>query len=189
MKAAIGITAAVMLGGLGFYLLRPAQHPDVAKPRSEPANPPTSTVNDPIEVFQKAFWKRPGMNDKVLHAERREWADGECVKRWQWFIAVEPSPELVKHLREDNAFSLVPAAPVPSIPGAPAWFAFQPKEFEVFRLPHGNMRVLFSTTKPLVLATDSGGGFQTGLPEVVPPGQKGQATSGRIPLTSPPVSR
>jgi hypothetical protein len=189
MKAATGIAAAVLLGGLGFYLLKPAQPPGGAMPPALSVDPPTSTLNDPVEVFQKAFWKRPGTNDKILHAERREWADGQGVKRWQWFIAVEPSPELVRHLREDNAFSLVPAAAVPPIPDAPAWFGFQTGEFEAFHAPRGNMRVLFSTTKPLLLATDSGGGFQSGVPEEAPPGQKGQTTSGRIPLASPPTSR
>jgi hypothetical protein len=189
MKAAIGIAAAVMLGGLGLYLLVAARPPDVAKSPALPANPPTSTLDDPVEVFQKAFWKRPGTHDKILHAERREWADGQGVTRWQWFIVVEPSTELVKHLREENAFSLVPAAAVPALPDAPAWFAFQPGAFEVFQAPQGNMRVLFSRKKPLLLATDSGGGFQSGAPEATPPGQGGQTTSGRIPLTSPPSSR
>lgn len=29
------------------------------------------------------------------------------LAKWQWFIVVQPSPELVKYLRDDNAFGLV----------------------------------------------------------------------------------
>ena len=34
--------------------------------------PPTSTVTDEVEVFQKAFWKRPTPEDRILHARLKQ---------------------------------------------------------------------------------------------------------------------
>jgi hypothetical protein len=118
------------------------------------------------------------------------------VSKWQWFLVVEPAPALVKHLREDNAFSLVPATTVSAIPEAPAWFAFKPGDVEILQGPNGNMRLFFSKTKRLLHATGSGGGFHPGATESAkpaepPPAATGRhgpprAATGRLPLTSPP---
>ncbi|MFT4640024.1 MAG: hypothetical protein ACI8T1_003349 [Verrucomicrobiales bacterium] len=120
---------------------------------------------DAIEVFQRAFWKRPTPHDKILHAERREWSDSDGTEQWQWFIVVEPSPELLKHLREDNAFGLSVAgtAPIPS--AAPSWFTFEQDDVDILQAPRGNMRLFFSKAKDLLYATDTGGVFRPGVSE------------------------
>lgn len=192
MKAFVSAAVIVMAAALGLFLISrdhgahdshqsPASHP------SRPAEPPTATLTDASEVFQKAFWKRPTAGDQILHAERREWADSDGVQRWQWFIAVKPSAELVKHLRDDNAFNLVPATSSTRSPDAPDWFRFVPAEVTILHAPGGNMRLAFSKQDNLLYATDSGGGFQPGAPAPVKPLQSQQATStGRLPTTPPP---
>lgn len=196
MKAFVVVTAAVAAGTLGLLLISPRDQGSREAHESHESHkshePPTTTITDFTEVFQRAFWKRPAADDRILHAERREWSDTAGVKRWQWFIAVEPSSQLVKYLRDDNAFSLTPAAVVPEMVEAPAWFAYRAADVDVLQAPHGNMRLLFSKSKRLLLATDSGGGFHPGVPEPVKPAagspSPGQATTGRLPVTSPPTS-
>ncbi|MFT5191293.1 MAG: hypothetical protein ACI9DF_006049 [Verrucomicrobiales bacterium] len=60
------------------------------------SKPESPTVADEaaIEVFQRAFWKRPTSEDKILHAERREWTGDDGQLQWHWFLVVELSPEL-----------------------------------------------------------------------------------------------
>jgi hypothetical protein len=187
MKGYIGVGAVALLVGLGIYLASPAKAPRPAKiPSRQSAGLPASTSSDPAEIFQKAFWKRPAADDKILHAERREWSDTAGVSKWQWFLVVEPAPALVKHLREDNAFSLVPATTVSAIKEAPAWFAFNPNDVEILQAPNGNMRLFFSKTKRLIYATGSGGGFQPGIPEAAKSAASPPAATGRLPLTPPP---
>ena len=60
-----------------------------------------------MKVFRRAFWRTPAAEDRILHAERREWADDEGVARWDWFLEVEPSAELRNWLQQDNPFALV----------------------------------------------------------------------------------
>ena len=67
-----------------------------------------SVQNDPVKIFQRACWASPTSEDTILHAERREWSDAEGVLKWEWFLVVEPSPALLKRLRDDNVFGLVP---------------------------------------------------------------------------------
>ena len=194
MKKLVIASLAVLLGGLCYYAVFRESVINEAYSthksyESYLLDPPTSTQSDPSEVFQKAFWKRPTANDKILHAERREWADSAGVKRWQWFIKVEPSPDLVRYLREDNAFSLVPVATVSSISDSPAWFQFKPEDVEALAAPQGKMQLFFSKSKPLLYATDRGGGFRAGAPEAVPSVPIEKAAGGRIPVTSPPTSR
>lgn len=169
MKALRGLLALALLAGLGVFVATrwpsPAPVP-VPAPASPTAAPPTTTLLDPVAVFQRAFWQRPSAADRILHAERREWATAAGVQKWQWFLVVEPSPGLVKHLRDDNAFSLMSAATAPSIHSAPPWFTFPPEEFDVLIAPHGNLRLCFSRTQSLLYASDDGGGFLPGTPEV-----------------------
>jgi hypothetical protein len=152
------------------------------------ADPPSSILNDAAMVFQKAFWKRPSAGDNILHAERREWKDGDVIRKWQWFISVEPSPELLKYLREDNAFRLSTAPSVPVITGAPDWFTVDPADTEALQAPGGQMRLFFSKSKRVLFATDSGGGFRQGAPELEAPVPATQSASiGRLPQTPPPT--
>lgn len=160
-----------------------------ASPVIEPPPPQSSAAVkiDPAEVFRRAFWQPPGAGDKILHAERREWSDSDGVKKWQWFLVVEPSPELVKYLREDNAFGLVPTLTIPAIADAPAWFAVRREEVDGLRAPHGYLHLFFDKTKLLLHATSSGVGFRPGASEAVKTTPPVQAPGGRLPPVPPPT--
>ena len=183
------IAAALGLAGLA-YLLVPGKSPPPA-PADPPVNQrppsPAAVTIDPAEVFQRAFWQRPGPGDHILHAERREWTDPAGVKNWQWFLVVEPSPGLVKYLRQDNAFGLVPVPEVPEITDAPPWFAVRPDEVDVLQAPHGNLNLFFSKTQRLLHATSSGTGFRPGAPEAAKAAPPAQAPIGRLPTSAPPT--
>ena len=147
--------------------------------------PPTLTLNDAEEIFKKAFWRRPSPADQIQQAERHEWRDADGLERWQWFMVVSASPELIKYLRDDNAFGLVPASAVPVISEAPAWFRFKPEDFNVLQARHAGMRLMFSKSDNTLYATDSGRGFTKGAPEP-PPATQGAQAPGRIPSSPPP---
>jgi hypothetical protein len=149
-----------------------------------PADPPTRILTDAAEIFKTAFWKRPSSGDKIIHAERREWEDAEGIQKWEWFIEVNPSPELVTHLKTNNAFGLRKNVPIGDIQHPPDWFSVDPQHFEI--IGSGNMRLCFSPDNSLLYATDAGGGFRAGRPEAEKPVPGKLSPSGRLPLTSPP---
>lgn len=146
---------------------------------------PTDTVTDSERIFERAFWRRPGNDDHIQHAERHEWRDADGLERWQWFLVVSASTELIQYLRDDNAFGLVPASSAPVVSEAPGWFRFKPEDFTVLRASHGGMCLMFSKSDNTLYATDSGRGFTKGAPEP-PPTAQGAQSPGRIPSTPPP---
>lgn len=150
-------------------------------------SPPTHTLTDATEVFQKAFWKRPTERDRILHAERREWADAGGVQRWQWFIKVDPSPELVQHLITDNAFSLA-ARKEFTLPDAtsPAWFPATTDKSTLLTGRSGSFILLWDKEANVICATDSGGGFHAGAPEPLKPEPDSSVAVGRLPNSPPP---
>jgi len=152
---------------------------------AEDSEPPTKTVTDTVEIFKRAFWRRPAPEDEILHAERQEWSDAEGLQRWRWFLVVKASPALVKSLREENAFGLLPSESVPPPGDAPGWFAFQPENFELLQSPDRSMHLFFSISDNTLYATAAGRGFTRGAPEAPPPVQAASAP-GRLPTTSPP---
>lgn len=188
MKAAVIVTTVLALGWLGWFLASPtsglADRPDLSDLAD--SAPPTTTLTDPAAVFQKAFWKRPTANDKILHAERREWADGAGVQKWQWFIAVKPSAELVQHLIADNAFSLTRTDRRGPAAERPGWFPESADDHEVFASASGTFTLLRDRNTGLLYATDSGGGFRPGAPEPVLAPAVQTASAGRLPTTPPP---
>ena len=190
MKAFIVVAVVASLVGLGFYLVPSANVSQPIKALPKPAaDPPKVTQTDPVEIFQKAFWKRPTAEDKILHAERREWSNSDGVRKWQWFIVVEPSCGLVKYLRDENAFSLTSSTKFPVLRDLPEWFSIAPAAVDFMKSPNDNLCLFFSKTKRLLHATGSGGGFHPGArapdkPEVAAP-----APTGRLPLTPPPKPR
>jgi hypothetical protein len=186
MKPFLLIGAAAAVIGIAAYCLTPRETGSNKSPAAVAFKGPrpTTTNTNPTEVFQRAFWKHPSPADQILHAERREWAGGEGVKRWQWFIVVEASPELMKHLRQDNAFGLIPAESLGIVENPPEWFT--PPPADVFRAPNGNLRLAFSKTKPLLYAMDMGGGFASGAPEPMKEMPADTAPAGRLPKTPPP---
>ena len=183
-KLAFSLLTTVAVCG-GLLLLRTGTpgnpHTPVAK-----ASPPTSTTTDSAAVFQKAFWKRPVANDKILHAERREWKDAGGVTKWQWFVAVQPSASLRKHLLEDNAFRLVRAGSAKLQSEAPDWFAFTEAETESWQSTAGGMQLWFSSGENLLYAAGDGGGFQAGAPERASVARESLAQTGRLSFTPPP---
>jgi hypothetical protein len=135
-------------------------------------------------VFQKAFWKRPTPEDQILHAERREWQDKDGLSKWQWFIAVKPSPALVDHLITDNAFMLTASrSGGRQHAEVPEWFPTEAPQ--VLTNPSGSFRILWDKKANLLHATDSGSGFGPGAPE---PARVVTVTQpeGRLPTTPPP---
>jgi hypothetical protein len=147
--------------------------------------PPSLTKTDAEEIFKKAFWRNVAADDEILDAVRHEWSDEGGLLRWQWFLAVKASPGLITYLRDDNAFGLMPASPVPPGSEAPAWFRFDPGEVVLLQSPQSSMQLIFSKNNNMLHATASGRGFTRGAPEP-PPAVQGAPSPGRIPSTPPP---
>lgn len=179
-----------LLAVAGWLALRMMDRSEQAEeelaPVSWQGSPPTQILSDANEIFKKAFWRRPSAEDEIVHAERHEWRDVENLERWQWFIEVRASAGLVKYLRDDNAFGLVPASTLPEIDEAPSWFRFDPADFVLYTAPHGGMRLMFSKEGNTLYAMDSGRGFTKGLPEP-PPAAQEAPVPGRLPTTLPPI--
>ncbi|MES2705022.1 MAG: hypothetical protein V4726_00320 [Verrucomicrobiota bacterium] len=192
----IVLTAVPVLAFLGWRVAVEWKNPGavLTTPAPTPGPPPDTTSTDGTTVFQKAFWRRPGDGDRILHAERREWLDSGGVSRWQWFIAAEPSPALVKYLREENAFGLTSANTTggggkAGFRPAPDWFPADPSGFDVLSGSAGSLKLLFSKTGNQLYASDSGGGFRPGASEPAESrsdSSSAAAIKGRLPNTPPP---
>jgi len=188
----IAVIAALSLLWFGRQWLDGRRKPPVEQPSLEApkVDPPTKVENDPVKVFQRAFWASPTSEDKILHAERREWSDTQGVRKWQWFLVVEPSAALLKRLRDDNAFGLAPASSAADIADAPKWFAFDAKEIVVMKSPSSEMQLIFSKGGKVLHASDSGLGFRPGAPEPAKQAPPSSApTPGRLPSTPPPTPK
>lgn len=138
--------------------------------RSDPAaqtdlSPKPDLTHDPAAVFQKAFWKRPNTSDKILHAERREWKDEHGVSSWQWFLEVQPSPEIISYLREENAFRLSTRQSVSLPENAPPWFIKDTQGNRILGGSGSGMQLIFTPGDAKLYATSKGGGFRPGAPE------------------------
>lgn len=149
----------ILLATLAFGLwlgTKPAEKPPEALKRiSKPSPPPNQISTDPVEIFQRAFWRRPGEKDRILHAERREWSNKDGVQRWAWFIVIKPGADLLAYLRKNDPFQLQPAD-APKIEDAPEWF--NPPVGADIRC-RGSMFFFFSNEGAILHATDSGSGF------------------------------
>lgn len=187
MKPLALFSVLPLLALIAWRFASPGPAPATAT-KAEPDAKPTSTLTDATVVFQKAFWKRPNANDRILHAERREWADADGVKKWQWFIEVEPSAELLRHLITDNAFSLgVARDGWPTLAaGTPDWFTQPSSQPRVLQSRSGSFVLVHDEKANRLLATDSGGGFRPGAPERPSPAPTPSVAAGRLPPTSPP---
>lgn len=172
MKLPLIILTLAAVAVAAYCGFRPGRLPPAGPPSVDPASLHEGTLKlstDPAEVFTRALWRRPSADDRILHAERREWTIDEAggVAHWQWFLAVEPGAALTTWLRDENPFSLHPraGAPAPAIDGAPAWF---PRDFADYDVraggSGGNMVFLFSRTDGAFYATSSGAGFARGAP-------------------------
>jgi hypothetical protein len=152
----------------GLFFLR-------EKPKIPATLPPTTTAKagglklsfatDPALVFKKAFWRQPSSEDKILHAERREWSADDGVRKWQWFIIVTPGPQLVEWLAT-NPFSLASTSSPAAIHNPPTWFPKPTTDFQIHQNPEGHFILMFSRDGKHLYATDSGHGFTP--PDVTP---------------------
>lgn len=173
------------IGWLAWHAEDTGQQPAAdPAPLSWQGAPPTLTMNEAGEIFNKAFWRRPTADDEILNAVRHEWSDEGGLLRWQWFLVVKASPGLIRYLRDDNAFGLVPASSAPLSSEAPAWFRFDPGEVTLLQAPQSLMQLNFSNHDNLLYATASGRGFTRGAPEP-PPAIQGAPSPGRLPTTLP----
>lgn len=183
------LLAALLLAGAGVVWQWGPFHSDAdaaPTPVAWKGPPPSSTISDPAVVFQRAFWRAPGPEDEILHAERHEWKDAEGLTKWQWFLEVNPSPGLVKYLREDNAFGLAPAAEAPLPEERPAWYRYDPSAVSVLKSPRGRLQLIFSKTGNTLYATDSGAGFQKAASEPGPVATSSTPPAPRRLPTAPP---
>lgn len=184
MKRLLISLTALIVAAVGWHLASPkSEKSDLSDSPDHSFPKPTSTFTDPALVFQKAFWKRPTAEDEILHAERREWQDKDGLSKWQWFIAVKPSPALVDHLITDNAFMLTPRSGGYENAEAPKWFPTEAPQ--TFANPNGTFCILWDKEANLLHATDSGNGFRPGAPEPVRAITATQP-EGRLPTTPPP---
>lgn len=184
MKALVFIATALAVGFIGWRMASPEKTSDRSHTTSLTYNspPPTTTLTDPTEVFQKAFWKHPTPEDDILRAERKEWADNNGLSKWQWFLSVKPSAALVEHLITQNAFMLRRSEPPSKLPEG---FPESAKGYEAYTNASGAFLILWDKEENLLHATDSGSGFRPGAPEPV----KAVVTTppeGRLPVTPPP---
>ena len=120
---------------------------------------------DHAAVFQRAFWRRPASDDRILQAERRDWLDASSgVEKWQWYIAVQPGAAFRDWLLKDNPFELVVVAPgteLAPLSSPPAWFpaAGELATLARFRNREGRYFVFHDLANNRLYATDAGGGF------------------------------
>lgn len=156
--------SAIILAVVAAAFLRKSpEPPPVPKPKpvmtsSTDDGMKLVAVTDPKLVFQKAFWRRPGDDDKILHAERREWSSGDGVRKWQWFIAVTPGSQLEEWLAT-NPFSLAAVKTPNAIEKPPEWFPKSPEGFQIQQNPEGRFILMRSADGKQLYATDSGQGF------------------------------
>ncbi len=171
--AAVVVLAAIGVKvGLDRRAGGPASGPAPAAPGIVLTSPSAVTTDgvrrdrDHAAVFQRAFWRRPTPADRVLHAERRDWTKdaNNNVEKWEWFIAIEPSPAFREWLLKDNPFELVA---VPSgtelkpVGTPPDWFppATDLATFTRYRNREGRYQVFHDAAKNRLYAADAGGGF------------------------------
>lgn len=164
--APTGATAsAPTAGGKPPSLPAPTPQSAQAVAKQEPGAVTLRTETNVETVFQRAFWRRPGPDVRILNGERREWADGNNVQQWQWFLAVQSTPEFRRWLLEQNPFELVraeqPVEPARLEKPAPAWFpeAAARAQMTQYRAPGGKFTVYLDAKSGRLFATDAGAGF------------------------------
>jgi hypothetical protein len=194
---AVTLLIAVLCTAAWLWLALPVEAPPPAASPAQPAapepsiaweaEPPAAIEEEAEEVFKRAFWRRPGADDRILHAVRHAWHDAAGVSRWQWFLIVDPSAGLLQDLRARNVFSLVPGT-IPASREAPAWFSYDREAVASWRSLDGRMQLAFRHTDDRIYACASGLGFTKGA--AAPSAAEPPATAGsvgRLPNASPPT--
>ena len=174
------VVLAVLALSLQHRIPGRAGTPLPAAPNPSAPTPPalatttTTPAFAPEDVFRRAFWRQPTKADQILHAERRETPDhapGE-IARWQWFVVVKPSPELLQTLRNPETFGLLPTRTprlANSAEPAPAWFPdlATARGGELRQIPSGGLTTYYVATTNTLYATDTGQGFASALKPLV----------------------
>jgi hypothetical protein len=122
------------------------------------------TERDPAVVFQRAFWRRPGADVRIVDGERREWSEQGTVQKWQWCLALETTPDFRRWLFEQNPFELaISREPVDAarFTALPAWFPVPAElaKLTTYRVRGSGLTVLLEAKSGRVFALDTGGGF------------------------------
>jgi len=179
--------ALALLSWLGWRQLGPgkSQPPKQVPAISWVGAPPDRVVMDPRLVFQRAFWRSPAAGDEIVHAERYEWHDADGVTKWHWFMEIKPSPELIKYLRDDNAFGLTRTSSVTWSDERPAWFNFDSSQAVVMNSTQAKLQLIFKAAENTLYASDSGAGMRRGAPEPAKP-TPAAPIPGRLPTSPPP---
>lgn len=177
-RFALSVTLIIAVILAVIHVSRPTPHQPTPIPTV--AGETVAVTTEPAEIFRRAFWRQPARTDQILRAERREWIDAAsapAVSRWQWFIALHPSPELLRDLRNPETFGLAPvAADTPARPWInatsaplPAWFpASTDGSFEILQSPSAGLSLLYRARDNTLYATDQGGGFAPATPPIAP---------------------
>lgn len=171
MKKSIIASAGLTVSAVVSLLLLRREPAPQAGPEPADLKPGWSAAvnEDTTAVFQRAFWRKPGAGDRILHAERVEWSDpADGVAKWQWFLVVEPGQELDGWLRQENPFSLQKAARYAAEEDSknarrPAWFPAIAGGADCEILRTGRMTLIFNTAERRLFATDSGYGLRPGV--------------------------
>lgn len=185
------VVAGIGLLALAVALVKQAKQGDEPKvTEGSPVKTDADLVeSDPELVFQKALWRRPSEQDRILQAERREWVEEDSVTKWEWFLEVEPSKELRSYLWEENAFSLreMKTQP-PKLVQVPEWFRFDPASTVRLGSDDGSMDLYFLPDR--IFATGKGGGFREGAERPIRKKSATQKpTTGRLPNRSPEIPK
>ncbi|MDQ8188409.1 hypothetical protein [Pelagicoccus sp. SDUM812002] len=129
---------------------------------TEPSQP--VVIENPTTVFSKAFWRRPHPEDKIVHAERREWLDTSGkVTRWQWFLVIDLCPG-TKAWLDTNPFLLTPTDGSESqllLSEAPEWFDLSDSPESQFQ--RASLSFSFMAGGNRLYASDSGTGLNAEL--------------------------
>lgn len=161
---AVVVALAVALGVWGFGpTSSPAPRPLPTRVEAVDATTVQRTTTEPALVFQRAFWRRPAADDRILGAERREIhpVGDHAVAAWAWFLAVQPGSGLRDWL-QTNPFGLVTASTQPPPADAaplPTWFPTDFTGFTMQRNAEGRFTLWYSAEQNLLFAHDSGFGF------------------------------
>ncbi len=118
----------------------------------------------PTEIFRRAFWRHPTATDRIIHAERREWVDQGDVQRWQWFLQLSPSAELLAALRDGESLGLLRVIAPRNASIAvvtPDWFASATAiaADEIYQNPAGGLTIFYRANDNMLFAADAGAGF------------------------------
>ncbi|PQJ27531.1 hypothetical protein [Rubritalea profundi] len=192
MKAilAIGIcVTAIVLIAVGIVTRSPTSPEQTHSSIAKWSHKADEELTDSAEVFKKAFWAHPLKEDKIEHAVRLHWLDDGEVYKWQWFIHVHPSPELVEKLIKRNSFRLDSSSDIELPSNPPTWFS-PPANGQTLSSPDQEMTIWFDPESSLIVAWGQGKGFtqnvaappQKPANEVIPQAR-------RLPNSRPPTDR